>query len=90
MPEARACPGGGDLLARHSRGEVKEKLATTQRLQAEHRPIPDLRIRLGPYLRQWLDEVARPRVRTSTLKSYREIVEGHLVPELGNIALAKG
>ena len=44
---------------------------------------------MGPYLRQWLDEVARPRVRASTLKSYREIVEGHLVPELGNIALAK-
>jgi site-specific recombinase XerD len=44
---------------------------------------------VGPYLRQWLDEAARPRVRASTLKSYREIVEGHLVPGLGNIALAK-
>ena len=73
----------------HSRAEVKEKLATVQRLQAEQRPIPDLRIKVGPYLRQWLDEVARPRVRASTLKSYREIVEGHLVPGLGNIALAK-
>ena len=70
----------------HSRAEVKEKLAKVQRLQAEQRPIPDLRIRLGPFLRQWLDEVARPRVRASTLKSYREIVEGHLVPGLGNIA----
>ena len=73
----------------HSRAEVKEKLAKVQRLQAENRPIPDLRIKVGPYLRQWLDEVARPRVRASTLKSYREIVEGHLVPELGHIALAK-
>ena len=73
----------------HSRTEVKEKLATVQRLQAEQRPIPDLRIRLGPYLRQWLEEVARPRVRASTFKSYREIVEGHLVPELGRIPLAK-
>ena len=73
----------------HSRAEVKEKLATVQRLQAEQRPIPDLRIKVGPYLRQWLDEVARPRVRASTLKSYREIVEVHLVPGLGHIALAK-
>ena len=31
-----------------------------------------------------VNEVARPRVRASTLKSYREIVEGHLVPGLGN------
>jgi integrase len=73
----------------HSRAEVKDKLTTVQRLQAEQRPIPDLRIKVGPYLRQWLDEVARPRVRASTLKSYREIVEGHLVPELGNIPIAK-
>ena len=64
----------------HSRAEVKEKLATVQRLQAGDRPIPDLRLKLGPFLRQWLDEVARPRVRASTHESYREIVEGHLVP----------
>jgi hypothetical protein len=64
----------------HSRAEVKEKLGTVQRLHAENRPIPDLRIKVGPYLRQWLEEVAQPRVRASTLKSYREIVEGHLVP----------
>ena len=73
----------------HSRAEVKEKLGTVQRLHAENRPIPDLRIKVGPYLRQWLDEVAKPRVRASTLKSYREIVEGHLVPGLGNIPIAK-
>jgi integrase len=73
----------------HSRAEVADKLARLQRLQAEQRPIPDLRMKVGPYLHQWLDEVARPRVRASTLKSYREIVEGHLVPELGRIPLAK-
>ena len=31
----------------HSRAEVKEKLASIQRLQAEQRPIPDLRIKAG-------------------------------------------
>ena len=39
---------------------------------AEHRPIPYLRIRLGPFLRQWLEEVARPRLRATTYKSYRQ------------------
>jgi integrase len=73
----------------HSRGEVKDKLAKVQQLQSENRPIPDLRVRVGPFLRQWLEEVASPRLRATTLKSYREIVEGHLVPGLGHIALAK-
>lgn len=73
----------------HSRAEVKEKLAVVQRLQTEQRPIPDLRLRLGPFLRQWLDEVARPVIRDSTYASYKGIVELHLVPGLGRIPLAK-
>jgi integrase len=73
----------------HSRKEVADKLALIQQLQRENRPIPDQRAKLGPFLRQWLEEVARPRVRPSTYDSYRDIVELHLIPELGRIPLAK-
>jgi integrase len=38
--------------------------------------------RLGPFLQRWLDE-ARPGLRPSTFRTYRMIVELHLVPELG-------
>jgi integrase len=73
----------------HSRKEVADKLASIQQLQRENRPIPDQRAKLGPFLRQWLEEVARPRVRPSTYDSYRDIVELHLIPGLGRIPLAK-
>ena len=66
-------------------GEARQGPAAPGGAAAHPRPAYPV----GPYLRQWLDEVARPRVRASTLKSYREIVEGHLVPGLGHIALAK-
>jgi integrase len=59
------------------------------RAHEENRPIPDQRIKTGPFLVQWLEEVARPTIRASTHKSYREIVERHLVPGLGRIPLAK-
>jgi integrase len=73
----------------HSRTEVKEKLQAIQQLHRENRPIPDQRTRLGPFLRQWLGEVAKPGLRPSTYKSYDGILKVHLVPGLGHIALAK-
>jgi integrase len=76
------------VLAR-TRAEAQEKLKALQRAVDEKMPIPDQRARLGPYLVMWLDEVARPRLRATTLESYRDIVTLHLVPGLGRIALAK-
>ena len=73
----------------HSRTEVKEKMAGVLRAHEENRPIPDQRTKLGPFLRRWLDEVAKPTIRPSTHDSYHDIVTIHLVPGLGKIALAK-
>jgi integrase len=73
----------------HSRKEVAEKLQAIQQLARENRPIPDQRAKVGPYLRQWLNQVAKPKLRNSTYTSYASIVEQHLVPGLGHIALAK-
>jgi hypothetical protein len=63
--------------ARHpnSRPRSRTDSPKLRQLHAENRQIPDLRLRLGPFLRQWLEEVARPRLRATTLKSYREIVQ---------------
>jgi len=73
----------------HSRAEVKEKMAAVMRLHEEQRPIPDLRLKVGPYLRRWLDEVARPSLRHSTYTSYDTILTAHLIPGLGHLGLAK-
>lgn len=73
----------------HSRAEVKEKMAALMRAHEEGRPIPDQRLKVGPFLRQWLDEVARPSLRPSTHASYDAILKTHLIPGLGHIAIAK-
>jgi len=73
----------------HSRAEVKDKMAALMRAHKEQRPIPDQRAKVGPYLRRWLDEVAKPTLRASTYDSYDDILRLHLVPGLGHLALAK-
>ena len=50
----------------HSRNEVADKLAALMRAHEEKRPIPSQREKVGPFLRPWLDEVAKPTLRAST------------------------
>jgi integrase len=72
-----------------TRAEAAAKLAPLLKARDERRPVPDQRTKLGPFLRQWLDEVAKPTVRATTFSSYDGIVRLHLAPDLGRIALAK-
>jgi integrase len=84
---------GGRRVRKHvmgrSRAEVKDKMAALMRAHEEKRPIPDQREKVGPFLRRWLDEVAKPTLRASTYKSYDDLLVAHLIPGLGRIALAK-
>ena len=73
----------------HTRADVAIKLAPLLRARDERRAVPDQRRKLGPFLRQWLDEVARPTLRYSTYSTYDDIVSLHLVPGLGRIAVAR-
>lgn len=67
----------------HSRAEVKDKMAALMRAPEEKRPIPDQREKVGPFLRRWLDEAAKPTLRTSIYDSYDDILSAHLIPGLG-------
>jgi integrase len=73
----------------HSRKEVADKLDVLLRAHKEQRPIPDGRQKLGPFLRTWLDETAKPTLRASTYTSYNAIIRLHIIPDLGRIPLAK-
>lgn len=42
---------------------------------------------LGAYLESWFRDVATPKNRPSTLKSYRSYLDKHIIPELGDVAL---
>ncbi len=76
------------VIAR-TRAEANEKLKAFQRTVDERRPVPDQRAKVGPFLLTWLEEVARPAIRSSTHDSYRDIVAIHLAPGLGRVALAR-
>jgi len=58
------------------------------RLRDEGRERPDARMRVGAWLRYWLDTVAAPTLRRSTLDSYEDLLRVHLVPGLGDHRLA--
>jgi integrase len=72
-----------------TRKEVADKLADLMRAHKEQRPIPNQREKTGPFLRRWLDEVAKPTLRPSTYESYDDILRLHLIPGIGHIALAR-
>jgi len=76
-------------LLGNTRAEVVAKLAPIIKARDESRPVPDQRQKLGPFLRNWLDEVARPALRSSTYDSYDDILRLHLIPGLGRISVAK-
>lgn len=71
-----------------SRQEVAAKLRDLQRTVADGLPVLDQRVTVGPFLDGWLERVA-PRLRPSTLRRYRGLVEKQLTPHLGRIRLAR-
>lgn len=44
---------------------------------------------LGEWMLYWMENICKPRVRETTFYGYRNIIENHLVPGLGNIKLQK-
>ena len=51
--------------------------------------LPPGKIRVGDFLRRWLDDYARPNTAPKTFQRYSEVVRLHLVPTLGAIPLPK-
>lgn len=66
-------------------------LEALERLQADLAaglPAVPVRLTVGAYLASWLDTV-HPRLRESTWRRYRSIVEGLLVPNVGRVRLSE-
>lgn len=60
-----------------------------QNAQAQGLTLVDERQRVREFLEWWLTESLPGTVRDSTVKSYRDLVRGHIIPELGHVRLAK-
>ena len=40
--------------------------------------------RLGPFLQRWLETIVEPKLRRSTITTYRGYIKNHLIPQLGH------
>jgi integrase len=72
-----------------SRREVQLKMLNARRDRDRGKVLTGSRLTVGKFLEQWLNEVARQRVRGQTFKRYRELTNVHLIPALGRIPLDK-
>lgn len=70
-----------------TRADVRAKLRAALDAEASHVPVADIRLTVGAYLRQWLDDAVRPAVRPRTFQSYESVVRVHLEPGLGHRSL---
>lgn len=77
------------LLSGKTRAEVAKKL--TEALSNRQNGIAPVAERqtIEQYLNHWLEHVAGKQVRPKTLRTYKDIVEQHLIPALGNVPLQK-
>lgn len=71
-----------------TRRDVSEKLTEIQRAASNGLSIDGTRVSVAQHLEQWLTATVAPRVRPSTLYSYRNYVAWYLVPDLGTIKVA--
>lgn len=93
---AAACyvpkPGGG-MVRRHVCGatpeDVENKLVELRKAARSGTPISPAGLTVAAYLVEWVEQVAAPRVRPTTARSYRDKVAKHLVPRLGRKRLAQ-
>jgi integrase len=72
-----------------TRREVAEKLTAALRARQQGLPIVGERLTLAAFLARWLEDSARPTLRPRTFASYKMIVNYHLAPALGRVALAR-
>ena len=72
-----------------TRREVQLKLTAALCDQQQGVPIAPERETVGQFLTRGLRDVAKPGIRPSTYSSYRDLVELHLIPELGKHGLAR-
>jgi integrase len=71
-----------------SRADVRAKMDEALGKAKKGIDLKGERQTLDLFLTAWLDDVARPRLRPSTLKGYESYIRKHIAPALGYITLA--
>jgi integrase len=81
--------GKRKVLYGKTRQEVAKRLNQALNDREQGMPVVVERLTVNQFLERWLEHSARPKLRHSTYESYSDLVNLHLVPELGKKQLAK-
>src|SRR6266545_760243 len=68
---------------------VEDKLVEIRKLVKSGVPVSPAGLNLETYLTEWIDQIAAPRVRPSTLESYRSAITKRIIPHLGRKKLGQ-
>jgi integrase len=71
-----------------TKAEVQEKLAEVQMTLLEGTFIEPSKLRVGDYLDRWLEDAAKPSIRSTTHASYAGIIKNHIKPKIGGVLLS--
>ena len=69
--------------------EAIEKLTRAVHAQQNNMCVESSKMKLAQWLPHWLDTYAASQLRLSTRVSYDTFIQGHIIPVLGNVPLAK-
>src|SRR5579863_389052 len=72
-----------------TRREVQQKLKAALHEQQQGMLITAAQQSLKQFLEQWLEQVCKPSVKLLTYVNYRSVINHHLIPALGHVALQK-
>ena len=72
-----------------TRKEVSDRLDEERRKLRAGINIAGPKVTTSQWLERWLRDVAKPNVRPSTFKSYRDLLEDHVIPVVGRIPLER-
>jgi integrase len=69
--------------------EVAAKLRDALKRKSQGTLVTGPRQTFGQFLDRWLRDVVTPKCRPKTISSYRGLIDRHIKPSLGRVALAK-
>jgi integrase len=72
-----------------TRAAVAAKIAAALRDQQLGLPVVSEKMTIQHFLRIWLEQAAKPKLRSKTYTSYSQLIENHLIPALGLTHLPK-
>lgn len=72
-----------------TQAEVRQKLDELKQQRAVGELSSPSRMTVAEYMRNWIDNVAKPRIRRATYNSYDGAIRNHINPRIGGIRVQK-